>query len=522
MSPVVKERGFPGLILTLILCGALSRAAPLVDDGGRLLRQFPSEDGYLMLTISRNIALGLGMTTAAGTIPTNGTQPLVTLLWAFVFWMTGGDRTAGVAIALVLQLLIASLGAYCLYRLGQRLLVRRPQGSRIAALAAATWYATVLPVMHSMNCLETGTYALLVVVLVRAYLGSPGSDPTAPWPARRSILLGLLLGGTLWVRIDAVLLLAVACLARALITDGGRLRPTASSLVASLIMTVTATVVVSPWLMHNRLSFGSIMPISGTARLHRARFAESIGQVLVNLTEYVLVVLPVPERFEENSAVILASTLVLAGVGFLVLRAWGRSSPDMRLFLWLTAGFATTLSAYYGLFFGAGYFGSRYLFPASPLIAILCAIACLHGWRRSRLEQSRWASALAGFALIGLVTYPNLRLYQKGRDHLHFQVVEWVQANVPEEVWVGAPQSGTLGFFHDRTINLDGKVNPDALRAAMRNELPRYVVGMPIRFLVDWKGIARWSELPGIRSHFELIVDDDRRNLAVLKRKDEI
>ena len=46
-----------------------------------MLRQWPTEDGYLMLTIARNMALGNGMSTADGELPTNGTQPLATTIW---------------------------------------------------------------------------------------------------------------------------------------------------------------------------------------------------------------------------------------------------------------------------------------------------------------------------------------------------------------------------------------------------------------------------------------------------------
>ena len=44
--------------------------------------------------------------------------------------------------------------------------------------------------------------------------------------------------------------------------------------------------------------------------------------------------------------------------------------------------------------------------------------------------------------------------------------VRWVDANVPDDVWVGARQTGTLGFFHDRTLGLDGQ-RGRAARAAL-------------------------------------------------------
>jgi hypothetical protein len=99
--------------------------------------------------------------------------------------------------------------------------------------------------------------------------------------------------------------------------------------------------------------------------------------------------------------------------------------------------------------------------------------------------------------------------------------VEWVESHLPEEAWVGAFQSGTRGFFHDRTINLDGKVNPDALEAIRRGSFSTYVVESPVEFMVDWASIIgpwlRSNELA--RRHFDWIVLDHEGNFAVLARR---
>src|SRR4051794_38037468 len=90
----------------LLGAGLLARCAPLLNQGGRLLQQYPTEDGYLMLTLARNLALGNGMSIAEGTIPSNGTQPLATLIWAVVYAAVGGDKVQGVMWVQVLQILI--------------------------------------------------------------------------------------------------------------------------------------------------------------------------------------------------------------------------------------------------------------------------------------------------------------------------------------------------------------------------------------------------------------------------------
>jgi hypothetical protein len=75
-----------------------------------------------------------------------------------------------------------------------------------------------------------------------------------------------------------------------------------------------------------------------------------------------------------------------------------------------------------------------------------------------------------------------------------------------------------LGFFHARTLNLDGKVSPQALAARKADRIPSYIVEKKVDFLVDWAGIASWAKLPGLAS-FELIVNDPVENLAVLRRR---
>src|SRR5262249_16444442 len=180
--------------------------------------------------------------------------------------------------------------------------------------------------------------------------------------------------------------------------------------------------------------------------------------------EYVLVTLPIPSTLEERPLAIAGSILViLVGAAGGTLLAARLSAPARRWFailgLWIGL-----MVVFYGFFFGVGFFMSRYFFPFSPFLAL---VATYWGHRASPAVAPRLALArLAVPALVALLVVGlDLRLYLRGTNQGHFQVVEWVERNVPDDVWVGAVQTGTLGFFHDRTLNLDGKVNPDALKA---------------------------------------------------------
>jgi len=503
------------LVLALLALGTIARLLPFADPDGRMLRQFPSEDGYLMQTIARNIALGRGMSTADGSIPTNGTQPLATLIYALGYWCVNADRVAGVAVALALQLVAGMACAWVVYQLARELLGKGPRGATCAAVAASVWYASPRAVVHGMNCLETGLYALGVAVFALAFMRRHPASGAQP-SIRSALTLGALAGVLLWIRLDAAFVLASACLVWAFVDADGRPSWSAPRLREAIALGGAATVVISPWLIHNQLQFGNIMPISGRSELLRDTIGLNASQVPACLAEYLLLVVPIPASIERHPLVVAGSVgLIVVALGFL-LRGWSRAAPNVRAFAAFLTLFALQLCFYYGLFFTAPYFFTRYLFPLSVGTAIAWAAVADHfvrRWRSPVLEP-----ALATALVLSLVLL-HVRLYRNGMNHMHFQVVDWVASNVPDTAWVGAAQSGTLGYFHDRTINLDGKVNPEALAARHSHGVPDYVLSKPIQYIADWEGLVVWATLPEWRHSFFVVVDDPVRNLAVLERR---
>ena len=107
-------------------------------------------------------------------------------------------------------------------------------------------------------------------------------------------------------------------------------------------------------------------------------------------------------------------------------------------------------------------------------------------------------------------------------------VVEEVRQ--PDRDWVGSPQSGTIGYFHDRTINFDGKVNPFALEARLQGRISQYVVDSEVGYVADWAWTAGTVAIPPpglvltmadpiIAGAFEVAHADVERNVGVLKRR---
>ena len=251
----------------LLLIGLLTRLAPLADIDGRLCWQWMSEDGYLMQTIARNVALGLGMSTAEGTIPTNGVQPLATFAFAGLHLLAGGSKLAGVAWVTLMSTLVAAVAGYVVYAVAARVLGPLPHGRELAIVAALLWFASPRIVGHTMNGLETGVYFLAIGCTLAYYLAAT-ADADRPFLWMQRVALGVLLGLSFLARNDAVFFIAGLLSSHVLVggvgAGGGWRHRIVDAIVAGLISFVVAT----PWLVNNYMLFGTIVPISGIAQSH--------------------------------------------------------------------------------------------------------------------------------------------------------------------------------------------------------------------------------------------------------------
>lgn len=506
------SRWMNGWVLALVTVGFVSRAAAIVDPI-RGLWQWPTEDGYLMMTIAENIALGHGMAVSDGLIATNGTQPLCTFIWAAAFALSPA-RDVAVRVVQGFELLIAISTALSLYSISRRWLREHPRGPSVAALAAAAWWASPSVLLHTMNCLETGMYALAVLWSVDALDRAVKQPPS--WA--RVFALGLTLSWAFYARNDAVFLIGAVCLAYGWFSP----RPGLRSWIEATVVGATTVLLAVPWLRYN-LTFGHLTPISGISESHEAVFGSNLDLVPIKLFEYVTLFIPIPGRYESNGLVLGLCILALVAVA-VGLRIRPRTNPlasqvvppHVRLAVVL---FGASLCTFYGTIFGAPHFVVRYLFPLSPFFALGWAAFILRivgDDKHARLRLVAIAALTVASALVSAV-----HSHRAGFDNGHRAMVEFVEAHTDPSEWVASSQSGTLGFFHRRTYNLDGKVSPEALEARLEERIPEYVAEkQEIRYIVDWVGLEGWyRDFPVVREAYDLVLQDTARNLVVLERR---
>lgn len=516
---------FKGLIAALFCAGLVARLMPLFDQDRRLFWYFMTEDGYLMQTVARNMAIGNGMSTADGTMATNGVQPLATFFFAALHALAGGSKVAAVFYVTVASVLVAALSAWMLWNMGLKIFERElPAARQVALTASAVWFASPLVIAHGMNGLETGIYYLALIGAVSYYFSIDLNNEHGMRPAQR-IVFGGILGVAFLARNDAVLFIATILLVH-LFSGGPAGGGVAKRFGDTIAIGLVSMLVAAPWLIYNYMNYGSIVPISGTAQSHSAEFAGNLSIIPANLVEALLLYLPIPRQYESNAIVVLGSVILLLGVAALIGRFVSRSGLRGNRFTFLVGGFGLSLAGYYGLFFGAPHFITRYMSSMTPLLAVLMAALFyqLLLLRRQRvfIGDTLMVGLLASALLI--TGARSMSHVQEDPNNGHRQVVDWVSQNVLPSQWVAAVQTGTLGFFHDKTINLDGKVNPDALRVLRDTaDIRPYVVRQSsIAFLVDWVGISDWVSQPNASDFsetFEVLVADHTINLGVLRRR---
>ena len=500
----------PAVLVPLLVTlgfAAWLHAAP----ADQLARTLPTEDAYYVLAVARQAAIGGGIT-ADGQIATNGFQPLWAALNVPLYAAAGGDRIAGLRLSQILSTLLW-LAFVALAALQARALARRHGGDgALAAAAAAIVIAGSVSVFRLFhNGLETGLTLVLLAASVIVL------DRWERWTPRRVLAAGLLLGALVLARVDEVVFVAAfgaVALLRA--WRGGRLRAAA----APLAVCALAAVVLSPWIAYNFSLDGSPIPSSGKAESSGVDVAHNLDSALRAAGAWSLP--PVLRPSMHYTAIPVSevlSVLALALVAAAVVLVRRRSRARLGAGTVALIAFVAVLGAFYVSSFGPWWFMERYL---SPLL--LLTIPWLATALELRRPRPRALAALAGVVLLANVpvfavlaggsssppawtardsnlgAHPNLN---------HTSQLAWIRANVAPACTVGAFETGTLLYFRDRTVNLDGKVDHDALEARLAGRSPQYVDERRIDVIVDIEsGPAR--ALQGRREGWRKVEDMGR------------
>jgi hypothetical protein len=443
-----------------------------------------SEDGYYALTVSRNIAEGKGVT-IDGSTPTNGFQPLYVFACVPLFALAGHDKILAVRLVLGLSWVLY-IGTAVL--LGQ--IVRDFLGSsdelqaRLTPwLAASLYLSAPLILIRSFNGLETGSLLFLYAAAWRCHQLNWEESPG------KSVLFAILLGLIVLARIDAAFFVVAACIGRRLPQRQTNWRPWARRFckLAGISFVVSAG-----WWLNNLVRFHSILPSSGRAEqaweVSAYRWERVAAALLRNLVPW----LYTEVHLDRSAGTVIRAIFLLCVVGAAVkYRAAvyqfvcdSNSKSDvarrtLEFIRWVAASVAV-LAAWYALSSWAVHFYTRYMAPSTLVAVFVLASAAAS----TCLKMPRIAAASAVLAIVPVLILTVL-LWHGGpvpNGFLRGQV-KLVERYASSRETVAAGQSGTLGYFRSRVVNLDGKVNPRALEYQTR--MWEYLPEVHARWLCD-------------------------------------
>ncbi len=473
------------------------------------------DDSFYAFKIAQNIAAGRGIS-FDGIHPTTGFQPLYVFILVPAYMISGGNPSVPIYIALSILSLFSCMTAYMIF-----LISRRYVGRAASLIAAMIWAFSPVVTRQSANGLETAIAAFMISASIYYYLDRVRGE--AKPGALRFFVLGLLLGLTVLARIDSTFLVLAIMLDYLLIM---RKEKTASRSIARFsLLPLGVLVLYGPWLLFNMIESGSPLQDSGTATRFlslvyapyfgyggeslavdgpdlsfiRTHVIRSVSTMRVIPAVHVLfraiekLGIMFGSRFFSGVAEAVLGIFIFLAAGFRFLK-WkgdgkGSKRGELDFLLWFS-GFLLVSYSFY--IFGAFFF-LRYYYPVFLTASIYFAFLLqdIFDWHRSRpvwIKRSLVASAAVYLFFFSFFSYS--QAFRSRAIYPFYDVARWVDENTAKGETIGVFQCGTIGYLcHRKVINLDGKVNREALEAMKSGDLGRYIKDEGIDVVIDHRRI---------------------------------
>jgi hypothetical protein len=500
----------------------------LLDRPDDLLPAYPfTEDAFYYFAVADHFSRGQIDVGAQGEYE-NGFQPLQAVLLTPV--MLAARLTAGgdyhyaalrwfAVVELILVALVAATAAAVVFRLDGAGSIT--PGSPRLWLAILLGAGSILVNPRLVETLPNGQETALLVLGVLVLLGLL----LARRPCRgETVLLPVVCGLVVLARVDAVVL-AVGAL---IVWEVMRRRRSALLLRDWGLFALTC----GWWFVLNLVKTGSPVPSSGaylmrgTVPVDVSRNVTSILNSLASLSPVEAVARGCVVRALQTAHLPVDSagakpvvdglfalgywTAVALALLWLHRRARGPLARRRLLPLVPLAAYCLSLILFYSWFFAATWFIKRYLAPIDALATVAEATLAVLLLERVLAARVRWR--LVAVAVVLLLAVPLARRHVTDLRDLrdpepiptyarHYALVR----DLPASARVASLQTGVLSYFRPTTINLDGKMNRDALTAVRSGTLLDYTLGQDIEYVVEWEWWLDRYMPPEFDQHFEVI-----------------
>jgi hypothetical protein len=483
------------------------------------------DDAFYYFRIAKNFVSGLGLTYDGHQV-TNGFQPLFLLVILPIFFLTKGNLILPLHLVAVFQSIVSIGIGIFLYKISRIFLDKW-----FSIFIVTVWFFSPIAISQEMNGMETGLNLFLIAVTSYYYLSQivPSIENIK---TRKLILLGVLLSLTVLTRLDGILFM-IAVLMHLLYTALKRHQGTTYiKKVQSLFRVVFPValiplMVLTPWFIFNYQITGHLLPLSGQAiRFMSLNYGFGAGNFR---DQFPLQNIPITYYYENFSFSLMKllwhhpfthspvkffsdlfhvanmdnfqsfhfiSLLILATfVITIALFAFSslRLIFNQMMFYFLYAFLLLCAFTFY--IFGQ-WFYYRYYFPIYFLMTICGGVVFSLIYTSLKKINNNFGTIFKG-GLVALyvlsVSFQIKGFIDMSQDSVHKQfhtLVSVIENVTPANAVIGCFQSGVIGYYSDRQIiNLDGKVNREALEAMKSGQLGKYIKKKGITYVADWSFI---------------------------------
>jgi hypothetical protein len=470
-----------------------------------------TEDGYYMLTVSWNLAQGNGFTYNYN-MRTTGVQPLATLVYsvpAFIVQKFGGDKYDFTKAVLILSFILQLIFAVCIYFLVCSISDQPIKGLYFLFSILVVLFNFKVLLLFA-NGLETGLYLVLLSIFFLYWLKFKEIQSEFI----HTIGLGLLSGFLLLCRLDSVVILTTFYL---LLLHSGKIK--ANRLV---IIILIALMVYLPWQIYIWDVTGNILQSSARSQTGQSLFFDfqnKVEQYFTSVLQHLTPFLYTGNIFEW--------LMIPLGILYLALfyRVYRRfnlnlfSTSSGKIFKMMVISFLVLVIIYF-FFSSAAYFYIRYLAIIMILSFPIFVVDFAQIYTKYRIIR------VASIIFIITAFFIQALLYlHSGKSISKFSArAGYVKNNFSEDVRVAAFQTGVAGYLCENVLNLDGKMDNDALKSIESGNIESYIDKMNVDVLIEWKDfISVLLTQEYLVNHWKLYDDDigDGRTVCYVRKNSD-
>ena len=467
-----------------------------------------TEDGYYMLTVSWNVAQGKGFAYNYN-IKTSGVQPLATLVYsvpAFIVQKFGGDKYDFARAILILSSILQIIFAFCIYLLACKISDHPVKGLYFLFSVCVVLFNFKV-ILISSNGLETGLYLILLSIFFLYWL----KFKEVQSGFIHLLGLGLLSGLLLLCRLDSAVIMITFYV---LLLHSGRIK--ASQLILIIFI---ALIVYSPWQIYIWDVTGNILQSSArsqTSLLPFFDFQNKVGQYFTSVLQHLT-----PFLYTGN---VLKWLIIPLGILYLALfyTVYKRynlkivSASSGKLFKMVVFSFLVLMIIYF-FFSSASFFYIRYLAVIMILSFPIFIVLFVQIYIKFRIVRTTSVIIIIIIFIIQALLY-----FHSGKSISKFSArAGYVKNNFSEDVRVAAFQTGVAGYLCENIINLDGKMDNDALISIENGNIESYIDKMNVEVLVEWKDfISNLLSQEYLEKYWNLYDDDigDGRTVCYIRK----